>query len=95
MGSWLWTLRSESAAVILKDYFQKSVAIYSKQLEAAEAKKDVHAAKQIMEDMSTTYEKLASFCDEQHSHIRKYMNSKEFEDKKDILQQIAQDHENL
>ena len=93
MGSWLWTLRSEGAKTILKNYYKKSVELFEKHLEKAERVKDLDKSLQLAKDIAEAYNNLGTFCDEQYTHILNYMNSKDFEDKKTILEQISQDHQ--
>ena len=93
MGSWLWTLRSEGAKTILENYYKKSVELFEKHLEKAERVKDLDKSLQLAKDIAEAYNNLGTFCDEQYTHILNYMNSKDFEDKKTILEQISQDHQ--
>ena len=46
---------------------------------------------QLAQDIAEAYNNLGTFCDEQYTHILNYMNSKDFEDKKAILEQISED----
>ena len=46
---------------------------------------------QLAQDIAEAYNNLGTFCDEQYTHILHYMNSKDFEDKKAILEQISED----
>lgn len=93
MGSWLWSSRSESSQTVLNEYYQKSVILFEANLEAAEKSKDLARTEKLSMDISEAYNKLGSFCDEQYTHIQNYMESKDFEDKQAILDQISQDHE--
>ena len=79
------------AKTILENYYKKSVNLFETQLEKAEHGKDLNKSLQLAQDIAEAYNNLGTFCDEQYTHILNYMNSKDFEDKKAILEQISED----
>ena len=79
------------AKTILENYYKKSVNLFETQLEKAELGKDLNKSFQLAQDIAEAYNNLGTFCDEQYTHILNYMNSKDFEDKKAILEQISED----
>ena len=83
----------KGAKTILENYYKKSVELFEKHLEKAERVKDLDKSLQLAKDIAEAYNNLGTFCDEQYTHILNYMNSKDFEDKKTILEQISQDHQ--
>lgn len=93
MGSWLWTLRSESAYSILENYYKRSVALFEEQLDKVEKAKAIDKSLKMAQDIAEAYNKLGTFCDEQYMHVLNYMNSKDFEDQQALLEQISQDHQ--
>ena len=84
LGSWMWQLRSHSSSAILDDYFLESIRLYQ---EVATT------TNRITHDLSEAYIRLATFCDEQYTVIVNYMNSKDYEDKQAILQEMSHDHQ--
>ena len=67
--------------------------IYEQALEKAEREKLIEEAAQMQKNIADSYLKFGTFCDEQYSCIDKYMKSKEFEEKQDILEKISKDSE--
>ena len=65
--------------------------MFETQLEKAESGKDLKKSCQLAQDIAEAYNNLGTFCDEQYTHVLNYMNSKDFEDKKAILEQINDD----
>ena len=67
--------------------------IYENVLEKAEREKLIEEAAQMQKNIADSHLKFGTFCDEQYSCIDKYMKSKEFEEKQDILEKISKDSE--
>ena len=94
LGSWMWHLRSHSSTAILEDCFLESIRLYKEQLQEAASltNDDEEEVKTFVNDLAEAYIRLATFCDEQYTLIVNYMNSKDYEDKQAILQEMSHDH---
>lgn len=100
LGSWMWHLRSHSSTAILEDCFLESIRLYKEQLQEAASLTNndddgiikQEQVKTFVNDLAEAYIRLATFCDEQYTLIVNYMNSKDYEDKQAILQEMSHDH---
>lgn len=77
LGRWGLELRSDSAADLHNNYFEKSVELY----QGLSPTTDVERAGRL----SGAYGSLAQFCDGQYQQIDTHMKSKEFEEKAGLI----------
>ena len=66
--------------------------LYEEQLERAESSNEFAKVQTFSNDLAEAYIRLATFCDEQYNVIVNYMNSKDYEDKQAILEEMSHDH---
>ena len=79
LGKWLFELKAESNGVILERYLQKSIQLYEQGGSGSAATGKVVDA----------YASMAEFCDSQYKQICKYMKSKDYEDKKELMKKLS------
>ena len=77
LGRWLFELKAESNGVILERYLQKSIQLYEQNAGGATGK------------VVDAYASMAGFCDAQYKQICKYMKSKDYEDKKELMKKLS------
>ena len=66
--------------------------LYENQLKKAESTNEFGKVETFSNTLAEAYIRLATFCDEQYNLIVNYMNSKDFEDKQAILEEMSHDH---
>ena len=97
LGSWMFTLKSESSNVILESYLKRSTRLYEELCIEGKAKLSNNHQPLLIDEEKITqaYASLATFCDDQYKNIMNYMQSKDFEDKHSLMKQIQEEGRNI